>query len=98
MSDEEDKAYLSEKMLSLGYGCCKSPEAVRETLSQLGRIVVEDDIARVLGMMIRYHTDQVADDGGAQTWDVNVFFSTLNELVSCVDYYIAFNRNYLLLT
>ncbi len=96
-STDQSRA-LHKIMHDLGYNCCSSASAFRNVLNKLevtsaesGEIIREDDVAQAIGMMAITHTN--LDEGSAwnqatdsqerkQTWDIEIFVSTLVELVS----------------
>lgn len=97
-SSDQTRVTLLKIMHDAGYNCCSSASAFLNILNQLGvtsaesgEIIREDDVSQAIGMMARTHTE----DGSAwnqgtdlqehkQTWDIEIFVSTLVELVSIV--------------
>src|SRR4051794_35149511 len=106
MGETSDQS-LSKMMHDLGYSCCSSAPAFRNVLNQFGvtssesgEIIRDDDVAQAIGMMALTHTNP--EDGGAwnqgadsqerkQTWDIEIFASTLVELVS-ISIILKFNE------
>lgn len=98
MGEPSDQARvtLPKIMHDAGYNCCSSASAFLNILNQLGvtsaesgEIIREDDVAQAIGMMARTHIEdgsawnQVTDlQEHKQTWDIEIFASTLVELVS----------------
>ncbi|RKP10666.1 CCR4-Not complex component, Not1-domain-containing protein [Thamnocephalis sphaerospora] len=74
-------------MLDLGYKCCSSPAAVHEVLAQYGvgdaSPLSAEEVARVLGMMVRTHVSLEASSGPdgtlAKTWNSQMFASVIAE-------------------
>ncbi|CAG8494332.1 7474_t:CDS:10 [Funneliformis mosseae] len=101
MGETSDQS-LSKMMHDLGYNCCSSAPAFRNVLNQFGvtsaesgEIIRDDDVAQAIGMMAITHTNP--EDGGAwnqgadsqerkQTWDIEIFASTLVELQPHLDW------------
>jgi hypothetical protein len=97
-SSDQFRMTLPKVMHDSGYNCCSSATAFLNILNQLGvasaesgEIIKEDDVAQAIGMMARTHTN--LEDGSAwnqstdpqehkQTWDIDIFVSTLTERVS----------------
>ncbi|RUP46545.1 hypothetical protein BC936DRAFT_146826 [Jimgerdemannia flammicorona] len=80
MSEAEQHSTLSKNMQELGYSCCTSVSSIKDVFDRVGGEIQEQDVAQVLGMMARTHTDLGADGSGSdQTWDVEVFVTALNE-------------------
>ena len=102
-SSDQSRETLSKIMHDSGYNCCSSASAFRNILSQLelkssesGEIIRDDDVAQAIGMMSRTHAN--LEDGNVwnqgtdsqeykQTWDIEVFVSTLVELVSTLIFF-----------
>ncbi|CAB4419785.1 unnamed protein product [Rhizophagus irregularis] len=102
MGEPSDQARvtLPKIMHDAGYNCCSSASAFLNILNQLGvtsaesgEIIREDDVAQAIGMMARTHIEdgsawnQVTDlQEHKQTWDIEIFASTLVELQPHLDW------------
>ncbi|CAG8621753.1 9740_t:CDS:10, partial [Acaulospora colombiana] len=95
-SNESFQQPLAVLMHESGYKCCSTLDAFTELLGQLGvkppfseEIIKEDDVARALGMMVETHStleegenvwSQSSNIEDNQTWDVEIFATTLTDL------------------
>jgi CCR4-NOT transcription complex subunit 1 len=84
MNDNSESAALAKAMREAGPSCCKNVSSVNEVLRQAGydssRMPGEQDIARVLGMMV----SRQARSNTENAWDFKAFAAVLNK--SAVDW------------
>lgn len=79
MNDSSESAALAKAMREAGPSCCKNASTVNEILSQAGydnsRTPGEQDIARILGMMVSRLSKANPDNA----WDFKTFAAVLNK-------------------
>ncbi|KAG0365781.1 CCR4-Not complex component, Not1-domain-containing protein [Gamsiella multidivaricata] len=78
MNDNSESAALAKAMREAGPSCCKNASSVNDVMRQAGydssKAPGEQDIARVLGMMI----SRQARPSSENAWDFKVFATALN--------------------
>lgn len=100
--NESSRLSLVKVMSESGYNCCSSVAAFRSVLSKLevtsaesGEIIMEDDVAQALGMIANSPTisedgaanwNQTPDHDSKQSWNIEVFVTTLVELQPHLDW------------
>lgn len=79
MSDNSESAKLAKTMREAGPSCCKSAAAVNDVLRQAGfdntNAPGEQDVARVLGMIVTKPAKSAADN----LWDFKHFATVVNK-------------------
>lgn len=79
MSDNSESAKLAKAMREAGPSCCKSVTAVNDVLRQAGfdntNTPAEQDVARVLGMVVTKPAKSAADN----LWDFKHFATAVNK-------------------